>query len=460
MLGQTLGDRYKIQQQLSKKAGRQTFLAKDQQTQALVVIKVLTFDREFEWDDLKLFEREAQTLRHLSHESIPRYLDYFEVELPSHKGFALVQTYIAAKSLEEYLKEGRTFSEVEVKQLAKSLLEILIYLHQQNPPVIHRDIKPSNILLANRSGHSIGQVYLVDFGSVQTIAAREGSTMTVVGTYGFMPPEQFGGRVTPASDIYSLGATIIYLVTGISPADLPQKDLQIQFETYTNLSPTLTNWLKRAIAPSLEKRFQSAKEALEALETPQLVPVIASAIEQPFGSRILLTKNDDIFQLVFPPKGFNAGVISKIVFAIAWNSFIIFWTTMALNIPNPINIFFALFSLPFWAVGISMVVGILFTLFGRVKLRINREKISLDNKLFGFKYPHSPSAPREKINKIQRTNFSIVRSNDERIKIPLALVIWAGNRKYNLNFDLSEPELDWLAYELSNWLGLAIEEKQ
>ncbi|MHC5829679.1 MAG: serine/threonine protein kinase, partial [Nostoc sp.] len=123
-----------------------------------------------------------------------------------------------------YLQTGRTFTEAEVKQIAKAVLEILVYLHGLYPPVIHRDIKPSNILLGDRSGNSVGQLYLVDFGSVQTVLATETGTRTVVGTYGYMPPEQFGGRTVAASDLYSLGATLIYLVTGTYPADLPQKD--------------------------------------------------------------------------------------------------------------------------------------------------------------------------------------------------------------------------------------------
>lgn len=111
-----------------------------------------------------------------------------------------------------------------MQELTKALLEILIYLHDRHPAVIHRDLKPSNILLGDRTGNSIGQVYLADFGSVQTLAAKEDRTITVVGTYGYMPPEQFGGRTVPASDIYSLGATLIGLLTGTHPADLPQKD--------------------------------------------------------------------------------------------------------------------------------------------------------------------------------------------------------------------------------------------
>ncbi|MGB3534227.1 MAG: protein kinase [Microcoleaceae cyanobacterium] len=85
------------------------------------------------------------------------------------------------------------------------------YLHSHLHPVIHRDIKPSNILLTDRSGNSPGTVYLVDFGSVKTVI--QSGTITIVGTYGYMPTEQFGGKTTPASDLYSLGATLIYLIT-------------------------------------------------------------------------------------------------------------------------------------------------------------------------------------------------------------------------------------------------------
>jgi serine/threonine protein kinase len=455
-ISQILGDRYELRKQLGKKAGRQTFLARDLTTQENVVLKLLIFNSDFEWDNLKLFEREAQILRHLSHPAIPRYLDYFEIDLSNTKGFALVQTYIEAKSLEEHLKEGRTFNEEEIKQIAKYLLEILIYLHGQKPSVIHRDIKPSNILLTNRSGHSVGQVYLVDFGAVQTLAAREGGTITLVGTYGYMPPEQFGGRAVAASDIYSLGATLIYLVTGTHPADLPQKDLRIQFENLTNLSPRLTNWLKRAIAPDLEKRFKSAQEALEALERPQLVS-ISSAISKPFGSQIILTKNDDVLQIIFPSKGFYPALLFIGAFAIAWNSFIIFWTSIVLSAPFPGNLFFALFSLPFWAAGIGMVVNILYSLFGRERLRIDSQQISLTKELFGIQYPQARTSPRQAINKLQYKEISYAKhSESDRVNLPASLSIWAGKRQYHLNSNLTEPEIAWLASELSDWLDLPI----
>ncbi len=217
-----LQERYQLVERRGRTITRQTWLARDLSTQdnELVIVKILDFSSELQWQHFNLFEREAETLKSLSHPSIPRYLDYFAINTPNLKGFALVQTYIPAQTLEQHLKAGRTFMEIEVKEIAKAVLEILIYLHKQNPPVIHRDLKPSNILLTNRSGNSVGQVYLVDFGSVQTVAASEGGTMTVVGTYGYMPPEQFGSRTVPASDLYSLGAMLIYLVTGTHPADV------------------------------------------------------------------------------------------------------------------------------------------------------------------------------------------------------------------------------------------------
>ena len=207
MTSEILGSRYSIQSQLGKKPGRYTYLALDQETQNLVVVKLLKLDSDFEWDSLKLFEREAQILKNLTHPLIPQYLDYFEVDSPNTKGFALVQSYIDAKSLEEQVTTGRSFSEAELKEIAEKILNILIYLHGLKPSIIHRDIKPSNILLTNRSGNSVGEVYLVDFGSVQNITAVENGTLTVVGTYGYMSPEHFGGRAIPTSDLYSLGAT-------------------------------------------------------------------------------------------------------------------------------------------------------------------------------------------------------------------------------------------------------------
>lgn len=463
ILGDRFASRYQIQQQLGKKAGRRSLLARDLETEELVVIKLLSFNSDFEWDDLKLFEREAETLKSLSHPSIPGYLDYFEVNSPSLKGFALVQSYIPAQTLEQYLKAGRSFTEGEVKELAKQLLSILIYLHSLHPRVIHRDIKPSNILLGDaygglrqRTGNSPGQVYLVDFGSVQTVA-KESGTRTVVGTYGYMPPEQFGDRTTSASDLYSLGATLIYLVTGSHPADLPQKDFRISFEHLTNLSPAFTDWLRWMTEPSLEKRLSSAVEALAALDDSQ--PRI-SALTKPSGSKIQLTKDRDSLLILIPPSGFQSSMVFAGLFAIAWNSFIFFWTTAALAAPFPVNVIFGLFSLPFWGAGFHLASLLLFPLFKSTGLRLTKQEIAFTTKIFGLKFYQRPSLTQD-ITKLVYTSSHFTKdSQGNRFQVPAQLEIWAGVQKYEISINngivKSEVELEWLAHELSDWLRIPI----
>lgn len=275
LIGSILHNRYRIQSLLGHQTGRRTCLATDLKTGASVVIKLLLFGPDFTWDDLKLFEREAAVLQSLDHPAIPKYLDSFEVETEFGKGFALVQSYIKAKSLQQWLQSGRTFSQSELQAIATSLLKTLDYLHQRHPAIVHRDVKPSNILLGSSSWcRQFGQVYLVDFGSVQTAASS--GTRTVVGTYGYMPLEQFGGQTLPASDLYALGATLIYLATGQHPDQLPQHDMRLLFENRVTLSEHWIDWLKWLTEPSLDRRAPSTKQALEALEQFSKFPSSAS----------------------------------------------------------------------------------------------------------------------------------------------------------------------------------------
>jgi serine/threonine protein kinase len=263
---QILHERYQLKQQLGNNAGRQTWLAVDlaTQTQERAIVKLLPFSPQIHWEDLKLFEREAQVLKHLNHSRIPKYRDYFSTE-PSDSGdlpwFGLVQDYIPGYSLQQLLKKGKRFTEAQAKQIAIHLLNILIYLHELSPPVLHRDIKPSNIIWGKNR-----QVYLVDFGAVQERAKAEGATFTVVGTGGYAPPEQLWGRAVPASDLYALGATLIHLLTGTAPVDLPQLEMRLQFRDKLSLSPNFAHWLETLIDPAPELRFSNAREALEALQ--------------------------------------------------------------------------------------------------------------------------------------------------------------------------------------------------
>jgi len=464
MVSQILGDRYEVQQQLSKKAGRQTLLVRDLETQKLAVIKLLIFDSDFEWDDLKLFEREAAILKTLSHPAIPQYLDYLELDGKNGKGFAIVQTYIEAKSLEQHLKAGRSFSETEIKEIAKALLEILTYLHGHTPPVIHRDIKPSNILLANRSGHSVGQVYLVDFGSVQTLAGKEGGTVTVVGTYGYMPPEQFGGRAVPASDIYSLGATLIYLVTGSHPADLPQKNLKIQFEPAVNISQELTLWLKRMTEPSLERRLATVQDAFSALDKPQqrqLKTIEQTAVCKPGSSEILLAKNADYLE-IFLKVGKNKRLM------LIKNRLIgcMILLTIVCTRVGDFNPQEAIILIGMVVIGIEIMFK-LNIIKEKVSIIINKQPLTkesiiyiwMKNKLVPEKYKKSVlnydinKLPIREINKLELVYSNLATA-------PHELIIWKGNRKYFEINQLNAVELNLVASELSQRLGLPLHTKK
>lgn len=461
LIGEVLHDRYQIQSLLGRQTGRRTFLANDLQRGLSVVVKLLLFNPDFSWEDLKLFEREAEVLKSLDRPAIPKYFDYFEVETELGKGFALVQTYIEARSLQDWIQSGRTFNEEDLKAIAKELLGILDYLHNRQPPVVHRDIKPSNVLLGDRSGHSSGQVYLIDFGSVQT--AVHGGTRTVVGTYGYMPPEQFGGQTTPTSDLYALGATLIYLATGQHPDQLPQREMRILFEDNVNLSPNLIDWLKWMTEPSTDLRLKSAWQALEALLKSNERESRLTSVTKPVGSKVRVTNTRQMLEILIPPRGFHPGLIFIIPFAIAWNSFLVMWYGIAFANWNSGGWFAALFTIFHLGVGLGLIWYILFTLLGKVRLRITQSEITLSSEILGLRCLPSLTAARQDIAKVELTCLSYKQDSEgDTVTVPPEINIWAGTKKFTLGGgdSLTPPELDWLAQDLSNWLNLPITKEQ
>jgi serine/threonine protein kinase len=453
-----LSDRYEVKQRLSRQPGRQAYLAFDRRTQDFVIVKLLIFGYEFNWDRLKLFEREAFVLKSLAHPAIPKYLDCFEVETKLGKGFALVQTYIEARSLKDWIQSGRTFSEEDIKAIAKELLGILDYLHNRQPPVVHRDIKPSNILLGELRVHSPGQVYLIDFGSVQT--AVHGGTRTIVGTYGYMPPEQFGGQSTPASDLYAIGATLIYLATGQHPDQLPQREMRILFEDSVNLSPHLIDWLKWLTEPSADLRLKSASQALKALEKSNLRKSGLARVAKPAGSKVQVTNTRQMFEILIPPRNFHpAGLIFAIVFAIAWNFFLVNWHGMAFPSWNSDGWFAVLLVIFYLPPGLALTWYILFTFFRKVRLRITQSEIFIRSEILGLRCLPSLTAPRKNIAKIELCRLSYeIDFEGGKVEVSTQINIWTGTKKITLGGKdgLTPPELDWLAQELSNWLNFPI----
>lgn len=437
---QVLGDRYQLQKSLSSNPIRQTWLAVDKECQEQVVVKLLTFGAAVDWTNVKLFEREAEVLKQLNYPQIPQYRDYFCQD----SQFVLVENYISGAAFKDLLAQGKEFSELEIETIAKEILQILIYLHEQNPPVLHRDIKPSNLILGDD-----GRVYLVDFGAVQNRLATVGATFTVVGTYGYAPMEQFGDRAIPATDLYALGATLIHLVTGTSPADLPQKELQIQFKNRVNLSPFLTQWLEHLTAPAPERRPSTARQALEMLKTK----AVSISKFQPQDTRIKLNKSFEQLNIAIPPIDANVG---SLPFFLISTVFI----TPFLSVAAMLSVGFLLkpgitYLIPSVII-CSILIPFVFMWFrtlesscGRVEINLDRENFLIKLKLFGLTYSQKQGFNSE----IKNIFSTTLERNIEYSR--LGLVIETNSNKYSFSPPLTDGERRWLIQEVKDWLKIS-----
>lgn len=274
-------NRYELRSQLAKREEQRTLLAYDLQANTPVVIKFLLFQPDLPPDRLDRLQRAAETLKALFHPAIPRYLDYFVMDLAPYKTCVVVQEYVEAKSLKECLKAGQVFTEATAKKMARNLLDILAYLHGLPQPLIHSNIKSSNVLLGRMGDSdaassdlepSIDRLYLIDFGSLQAAVTPDDSSSRIASSFIHVPPEQFAGRPLIASDLYALGMTLIDAVTPIPLGDIPRKNQRLLFEDVTQLSPGFVDWLKRITAPDIAFRFPSVQVALDALEKLPTAP--------------------------------------------------------------------------------------------------------------------------------------------------------------------------------------------
>ncbi|MEA5419551.1 serine/threonine-protein kinase [Spirulina sp. CCNP1310] len=319
--GERIADRYQVVTVLGQGSMGTTYAAVDEQTRQRVAIKVVSLRQVSEWKVLDLFEREARVLATLQHPGIPQYVDYFQLDTPDDRRFYLVQELVEGESLEKLRSQGWQPTEEEVKAIAFQVLEILTYLHGLTPPVIHRDLKPDNLIRDPN-----GRIVLVDFGAVQDIYRTTLShSGTFVGTVGYMPPEQFRGQAQLASDLYSLGATLVFLLCGQSPAELPQKRMKLDFRSEINVSRPFGDWLTKMLEPALEDRFANAVVAQETL-TENLPLDIVRQLQpnlnpQPPHSQIVLTKTETDLRAEIPSgTWWTVGRFSLLVVNLLWGA--------------------------------------------------------------------------------------------------------------------------------------------
>jgi serine/threonine protein kinase len=459
--GQVLQERYQLQHRLGRSPqARQTWLASDSATSPpeTVILKLLVFT-EMQWHDLRLFEREAQVLKNLNHPRIPQYRDYFLVEQQSHSQlywWGLVQDHVPGRSLQDLLEQGTRWSEQEVRQIAEEVLQILNYLHGLSPPVLHRDIKPSNLIL-NRAK----QIWLVDFGAVQDQAAVTGVSFTVVGTVGYAPLEQFWGRPVASSDLYALGATLIHLLTGVAPADLPCRDLKIHFSDRIGFRSSFVNWIEKLTEPALEKRFNSVEEAREVLEhgmyseiTPvndriQTINSAQSKKIQRIGSHIAVKQTSPKTLKIKLQKASSSDSKNCRRLGIFY---FLFGCITCVFLPF-IGGFFALVLASILSYVFSIIV-IIFNVGNIDPEDINSIRFSAENDYFEVT-TQAPFSKKQELGKISAIRYfsitSQVSDNQNQAHTAWAVTIRA-NRSHTLNWRLTEEECIWLVNEIQNWL--------
>src|SRR5947209_1657994 len=261
--GDILQNRYRIKRPLGRGGMGAVYEATDLRLSRTVALK----ETLVETDELRrAFEREARLLANLRHPALPKVLDHFA----EGDGLFLVMEFIPGDDLGVMLEhEGRPFATAEVLRWAEQLLDALEYLHTLDPPVLHRDIKPANLKLIRQD-----QIVLLDFGLAKGSAGqmtRDGSRSVLAYSPNYSPLEQIQGAGTDErSDLYSLGATLYHLLTGVKPPDAltraaavvnGQPDpLRPASEINRDVPAAVSAALMRALALNIENRPRSASE--------------------------------------------------------------------------------------------------------------------------------------------------------------------------------------------------------
>ncbi len=203
----------------------------------LVAIKEMSqteMDGKARAEATEAFKREAFMLASLTHPNLPSIYDYFT----ENGRWYLVMSYIEGETLEAYLNRssGGKLPVEKVLLIGSQLASVLSYLHKRNPPIIFRDLKPSNIMRIPE-----GQIYLIDFGIARHFKVGQPKDTIALGSPGYAAPEQYGrAQSTPQTDVYSLGATLYHMLTGIDPSDSPFNHPPLDLPHYPQLNILIT----------------------------------------------------------------------------------------------------------------------------------------------------------------------------------------------------------------------------
>ena len=360
-------ENYRVLKEFSSGSQAETFLAEEISTAKKVVLKKVGVSKVKSWKTIELFERECDILKNLNHPAIPSYIDSFHDTENDLENLYLVQNYIDGKNLADMIKSGRRFDLQEIYEIIKQLLHIQTYLHSLNPPLVHRDIKPSNIVFTELDG--LIKVYLIDFGTVNKSVVGNIGSSTIVGTIGYMAAEQFMGKASHKSDLYSTGATLLFLLTAMEPTDFPVMDMQLQFEDNTAISQLnnddLNYFIKRLINSSESMRYANTKEVLIDLEYLINEKKIPKSLDFSKNSIVDLYKSEEISKGRESNKSSSFLYIISLLIGIVLASYIYLFNFDSFSETELIKV------TPFWVLTTS------FGLFGLTTKKINKLTVSL-----------------------------------------------------------------------------------
>jgi serine/threonine protein kinase len=274
---QLLNERYRLQAVLGHAGGATTALGMDTTTGELCVVKSLALSGPKRSALRAHLERRARALARLQHPRLPRFKDAFYEEGERGPTFYVVQEYRAGRELARAVREGGRHSPRQALALARSLAELLAYLHERSPAIVHGGVKPENVLIADD-----GAVVLVGFAAIRAaLPSEREDDKGASEPDGYQAPEQLRGRGVPASDVYSLGATLAFCLSGKEPLELGAADGS-DISRHLEAPARLLRLLRWMLAHDAAARPQDGRQVLDALdahETPPLrrsLPIVST----------------------------------------------------------------------------------------------------------------------------------------------------------------------------------------
>jgi serine/threonine protein kinase len=460
--GSILAERYEITGIIGEGGYGRVYQAKDKRLQDKIwaVKEIYTMKLSEEIDEAKEnFSKEAAMLSKLSHKGIPSVVDYFSMNFCHY----IVMEYISGITLEEKLSsEKHLYREGEIMPFALEMCDVIEYLHDHS--IIFRDFKPQNIIIDNK-----GNIKLIDFGIARHFKSGQATDTINIGTIGYAAPEQFGkkGGTDQRSDIYSFGVILHYMASGENPQDKEEPFIFTPIrEVNQEISEELERIINKCICLPKAGRFESIRELKGRLldikkEKKFPIQIAEKKLPEktdrytmkilPWGSKITAEQmGNDKFLIDIPANSpnkislcfssimglFLAGVIPFMGYVIC------------IAMENAFNIIFliAFLLVILGEIGmISHIIKLLTYIIGKVTFIFDKEELVIKTRWAGI----FDKETRYPVSQIRDFRFERKFNRERTAMSGDVLYFYHGITKIEIPIDVSEPEANWLSFELN-----------